>query len=117
MARAAPTRRAARFGQPQDRSSAKPSASDLKSEAEQSSGSGSWSRSTMATMPPAQHRQEKDGDEGQGAAGGTRGQVEQRRGLLSERPLVGGPSRSHEGPSEEDPGAAHAPTTRQHPRA
>ena len=34
----------------------------------------------------------------------------QRRGLLSERPLVGGPSRSHEGPSEEDPGAAHRPT-------
>ena len=29
--------------------------------------------------------------------------VEQRRGLLSERPLAGGPSRSHEGPSEEDP--------------
>src|SRR5438128_553446 len=34
--------------------------------------------------------------------------LEQRRGLLSERPLAGGPSRSHEGPSEEDPGAAHA---------
>src|SRR2546427_1836902 len=33
--------------------------------------------------------------------------VEQRRGLLSERPLAGGSSRSHEGPSEEDPGAAH----------
>src|SRR6266850_3130327 len=30
----------------------------------------------------------------------------QRRGLLSERPLAGGSSRSHEGPSEEDPGAA-----------
>src|SRR5437867_3634967 len=39
-----------------------------------------------------------------------RGKVEQRRGLLSERPLAGGPSRSHEGPSEEDPGAAHSPT-------
>src|SRR5438445_887044 len=34
---------------------------------------------------------------------------EQRRGLLSERPLADGPSRSHEGPSEEDPGAAHHP--------
>src|SRR5438094_10136453 len=33
--------------------------------------------------------------------------LEQRRGLLSERPLDGGPSRSHRGPSEEDPGAAH----------
>src|SRR5206468_4795023 len=29
--------------------------------------------------------------------------VEQRRGLLSERPLAGATSRSHEGPSEEDP--------------
>ena len=38
-----------------------------------------------------------------------RRQVEQRGGLLSERPLAGGPSRSHEGPSEEDPGAAHGP--------
>ena len=28
------------------------------------------------------------------------------RGPLSERPLAGGPSRSNEGPSEEDPGAA-----------
>jgi hypothetical protein len=31
------------------------------------------------------------------------GEREQRRGLLSERPLDGGSSRSHEGPSEEDP--------------
>jgi len=31
----------------------------------------------------------------------------QRGGLLSERPLAQGPSRSHEGPSEEDPRAAH----------
>src|SRR5437773_3751635 len=38
------------------------------------------------------------------------GRLQQRRGLLSERPLVGGPSRSHEGPSEEDPGAAQAPS-------
>src|SRR5213076_2042263 len=39
-----------------------------------------------------------------------RERVEQRRGLLSERPLADGPSRSHEGPSEEDSGAAHQPT-------
>jgi len=39
-------------------------------------------------------------------------QVEQRRGLLSERPLAGGPSRSHEGPSEEDPGVAPWDRTR-----
>src|SRR5438046_1101988 len=37
------------------------------------------------------------------------GRAQWRRGLLSERPLAGGPSRSHEGPSEEDPGAAHVP--------
>jgi hypothetical protein len=43
-------------------------------------------------------------------AGGTGETVEQRRGLLSERPLPGGPSRSHEGPSEEDPGGAHRPS-------
>ena len=36
---------------------------------------------------------------------------EQRGGLLSERPLARGSSRSHEGPSEEDPRAANAPST------
>ena len=41
------------------------------------------------------------------AAGGT-GEVARRRGLLSERPLDGGSSRSHEGPSEEGPGAARS---------
>jgi DNA polymerase-3 subunit epsilon/ATP-dependent DNA helicase DinG len=34
----------------------------------------------------------------------------QRGGLLSERPLRGGPPRSHEGPSEEDPRAATHPS-------
>src|SRR5439155_9085639 len=37
-------------------------------------------------------------------AGGTA--AEQRRGLLSERPLARGPARSHEGPSEEDRGVS-----------
>jgi DNA polymerase-3 subunit epsilon/ATP-dependent DNA helicase DinG len=35
---------------------------------------------------------------------------EQRGGLLSERPLARGSSRSHEGPSEEDPRAANHPS-------
>src|SRR5439155_17555138 len=65
---------------------------------------------------PSGARDKEESNDGRGAAGDTRGHVEQRRGLLSEQPLAGGPSRSHEGPSEEDPGAAHAPKTGPDPR-
>ena len=49
-------------------------------------------------------------------AGGIGERGGQRRGLLSERPLADGPSRSHEGPSEEDSGAAHRPKLEKTPR-
>jgi hypothetical protein len=68
--------------------------------------------SESEALLPSEHRRhrhpisriEKRGESGRCAAGGTGGRVEQRQGLLCERLPAGVSSRSHEGPSEEDPG-------------